>query len=225
MIGCKLLNRIDDQSARSLTMEYTPVVYRRGEWNEVPGNGAYVAITGGLTSGGMGDTLAYLECEGEVVGCDPPNGVRCFRRVQWIADAPERISPELRGAVAHDAPDLSADQRMALALESTPEWRGWVACSVPDLSAEQRMALARESTPKWRGWVACSVPDLSAEQRMALARESTPELRGRVARSAPDLSADQRMALALESTPEWRGAVAHDAPDLSADQRMELRKQ
>jgi hypothetical protein len=164
IIGCKLL-RTD---GHALNGQYHYDL--SGAWNAVPGNGAYVAVEGGLA---MGDErqLVYLECA-EPTGARAPNGVQCFRRVRIVPPCPERITPKLRGWVACFAPGLSAEQRIALALESTPELRGRVACFAPDFSAEQRIALALESTPELRGEVARYAPGLSAEQRMALTDES-----------------------------------------------------
>ena len=140
IVGCKLLR----EDGTSLNGEFQ---YQRNEWLQVPGNGAYVAITEGLTAGGIGGVLAYFECK-EPTGAEAPNGVTCFRRVRWVKDAPERISPELRGEVARYAPRLSPRQRMELALKSTPEWHGRVARYAPGLSPEQRMELALKSTPE-----------------------------------------------------------------------------
>jgi hypothetical protein len=191
IVGCKLLR--DDGG--SITDDHGRVIYPIGEWIEVDGNGAYVAITAGLTSGGAGPVLAYFECA-EPTQALAPEGVICYRRVRRLADpAPERISPKLRGDVACDAPDLTADQRVALARESTPEWRGHVARHAPSLTAEQRVALARESTPDLRGMVACYTPGLTGEQRIALARESDLWWCEQVARFASDLTGEQREAL------------------------------
>ena len=55
--GLKLL-REDGSSIR----EDGRVTYPVGEWVDVPGNGAYVAVTGGVTSGGIGPMLAAFEC-------------------------------------------------------------------------------------------------------------------------------------------------------------------
>jgi hypothetical protein len=215
--GCKLLT--DD--LRSACQER--VVQYSTEWMEVPGNGAYVAITGGLTSGGTAGTrLVYLECDGPT-GADAPDGVTCFRLVRIVPDCPERVTPEMRGVVACDAPGLTSEQRIALAKQSTPEWRGRVACDAPGLTAEQRVKLAEQSTAELRGWVARYADGLTAEQRVSLAEQSTLELRGRVARYAPGLTSKQRIALAEQSTPEWRGLVARYADWLTSKQRARLR--
>ena len=192
IVGCKLLN----SNNQSLTTDYKKVTYPVGKWIRVPGNGAYVAVNGGLTIGGIGPVLAYFECE-DPTGAEAPSGVTCFRRVKRLADpAPERISPKLRGEVA---------------------------CYAPDLTAEQRFKFALKTAPKWRGKIARYAPDLSADQRVKLALKSTPELRGQVACYAPDLNSNQRFDLALKSTSFWRGIVACDVPDLTPEQREMLR--
>lgn len=219
VVGCKLL-REDGGSLR----EKDRVIYPVGEWIEVPGNGAYVAITGGLISGGVGPVLAYFECA-DLTDVRVYSGVRCFRRVRRLPEpVPERITPALRGSVACYAPELSSEQRVELALKSTPEWRGGVACWARGLSAEHIMELVHESTPWWRGHAACYAPGLSAEQRIELVLGSTPEWRGEVACCAPDLSAEQRMKLALKSTQGWRSRVARYTKGLSAEQRTKLRR-
>jgi len=83
VIGYKLL-----EGDHSLTSRYGVVTYPAdGEWHEVPGNGAYVAVSGGLYSAGVDPAdpqLVELECRDEVldVSPEPPEGVRCFRRVR-----------------------------------------------------------------------------------------------------------------------------------------------
>ena len=160
IVGCKLLR----EDGTSLNGKFQ---YQRNEWLQVPGNGAYVAVTGGLTVGGVGKVLAYFECK-EPTGAKAPNGVTCFRRVRWVEDAPERISRKLRGEVARLALGLSPKQRMELAMKSTPELRGEVARLALGLSPEQRIELALKSTPELRGEVAFYAPGLSPQQRMEL---------------------------------------------------------
>ena len=133
IVGCKLLKA----DGTSLNGKFQ---YLRGRWQTVPGNGAYIAVTAGLTAGGTGPVLAYFECA-EPTGADAPPGVQTYRRVRWIADAPDRISPDLRGLCARHAPGLTGDQRYALAAASTEYWRGWCARDAPDLTGEQREQL------------------------------------------------------------------------------------
>jgi hypothetical protein len=87
VIGYKLL-----EGDHSLTSTYGVVTYPAdGEWHEVPGNGAYVAVSGGLYSADVDLTdpqLVKLECRDEVpdVSPKPPEGVRCFRWVRRSRD-------------------------------------------------------------------------------------------------------------------------------------------
>ena len=138
IIGCKFLT----SDSKSLTDEFDKVTYPINEWVTVPGNGCYVAITGNLTSGGTGPILAYLECE-EPTGAPAPEGVICYRRVRRLPDPSPDITPELKGEVARDAPDLTSTQRIELAMLSTKEQRGWVAYYAPDLTDEQRAKLRK----------------------------------------------------------------------------------
>jgi len=224
-IGCKLLKA----DGTSLNGQYR---YERGRWQTVPGNGAYIAVTAGLTVGGTGPVLAYFECA-KPTGAPAPYGVQTYRRVRWISDAPDRISPELRGECARYAPGLTGAQRVALATSSTPdllaadltpELRGLCARHAPGLTGDQRYALAAASTPNLRGWCARYAPDLTGDQRYSLAAASTEYWRGRCARDAPDLTGDQRYSLAAASTEYWRGACACYAPGLTGEQRAELVK-
>src|SRR3990172_10281306 len=78
-LGLKLLAK-DGQSLREEGRVTCPA---DGSWIDVPGNGAYLAITDGLTSGGYGPTLAVLEYDPESrVPCAAPEGVECYRRVR-----------------------------------------------------------------------------------------------------------------------------------------------
>lgn len=78
VIGCKLLAA----DGGSITSQYRRVIYKRGKWVEVPGDGAYVAITGGVNRGGYGPVLAWFECQEPTYIGDA--AVQCFRRVKWI---------------------------------------------------------------------------------------------------------------------------------------------
>jgi len=213
-IGCKLLKA----DGTSLNGKFQ---YLRGRWQTVPGNGAYIAVTAGLTVGGTGPVLAYFECA-KPTCARAPYGVQTYRRVRWISDAPDRISPELRGECARYAPGLTGAQRVALATSSTPDLRGECARFARGLTPEQRIALAADLTPELRGLCARHAPGLTGDQRYALAAASTPDLRGWCARYAPDLTGDQRYSLAAASTEYWRGRCARDAPDLTGDQRYSL---
>ena len=86
IIGYKLL-RAD---GGSLTSQYERVIYPVGEWVTVLGNGAYIAITGGVDAGGVGPILTPFECAERLKPQPPgvPQGVQCFRRVRRLAKAP-----------------------------------------------------------------------------------------------------------------------------------------
>lgn len=84
VIGLKLL-RADGMSLNS---RYGRVFYPVGEWITVPGNGAYVAVSGGLHMGGWGPLLVALECDEETELHASPSGVRCFTRVRRLEKMP-----------------------------------------------------------------------------------------------------------------------------------------
>ena len=66
---------------RSLTngeLDYTP-----GGWREAPGNGCYLAVSGGLDSGGDGPLLAIVDGR-EPTGAKAPGGVVCVRKYRVL---------------------------------------------------------------------------------------------------------------------------------------------
>ena len=76
-------------------------------WQTIPGNGAYVAVTSGLTEGGYGPMLVYLECE-EPTGAVAPEGVVCFRHhltheqlVEAVAARERRGSSRINDLAPH----------------------------------------------------------------------------------------------------------------------------
>ena len=77
-MGYKLLIREGDKG-RSLNggCLYT----LDGKLNRIEGNGAYVAETSGLTSGGMGNLITKVVKTKEPTGAEAPNGVACYRYV------------------------------------------------------------------------------------------------------------------------------------------------
>ena len=77
-IGAKLLNGLSSLNGKHLYCD-------DGEWQQVPGDGAYVAVTGNLTLGGKGTNLRYLECK-EPTGVEAPPGVICYRSVRLLPD-------------------------------------------------------------------------------------------------------------------------------------------
>jgi len=77
--GIKLLR----EDGGSLTENRGRVFYPEDTWVEAPGNGAYVALTDGVTSSGEGPVLALLECE-KSTEAGGPVGVTCFSRVRRV---------------------------------------------------------------------------------------------------------------------------------------------
>ena len=93
ILGLKLLT----EDGESLNSSYGRVKYPAdGSWVDVPGNGTYIARTGGLTSGGHGPVLAVLECDINTRrATSVPDGVECFGRVRRV--------PELEAKFRADA--------------------------------------------------------------------------------------------------------------------------
>ena len=76
--GYKLL-REDGSSIHDMDR----VTYPLGEWIDVPDNGAYIAVDGGLYTGGNAPLLAQFECA-DPTGAPAPHGVVCYRRVRRV---------------------------------------------------------------------------------------------------------------------------------------------
>ena len=66
-----------------------------GSWIDVPGNGAYVAMTDGLNSGGVGDIIVAMECETPILSVETPRGVTCYRRVRIVKHLDGELSRRL----------------------------------------------------------------------------------------------------------------------------------
>jgi len=198
IVGCKLL-RADGSS---LTDEHPRVTYLVGEWITVPGNGAYVAVTGGIDAGGLGPVLAYFECRDRVY-VHHPDGVACFRRVRrYGRPVPELIHPQLRGFIALCVDSLSGDERFALARGSTKRQRGLVACIGRGLSPGQRVALAMDGERHHRVRLAAVAVGLSVAQRCALVGGEPRGVRTLVVRDAPCASESGRDELRRALLPE-----------------------
>jgi hypothetical protein len=88
IVGLKLLAA----DGGSLNSEYGRIIYPEGEWVEVPGLGAFVAISDGVFSGGVGPLIAFMECDlASEIGSIYLDGVRCFRRVRRLRREEERL--------------------------------------------------------------------------------------------------------------------------------------
>ena len=85
--GYKVL-RADGTSLNGKFRYALPTNGKPGPWQEVPGNGSYVAHTDGLYAGGAGPLLVRMRCRDECVASDPPLGVRCWRRVRVVRILP-----------------------------------------------------------------------------------------------------------------------------------------
>ena len=138
--GIKLLR----EDSGSLTNDHVRVFYPENTWVDVPGNGAYMALTDGVTSGSEGPVLALLECE-KPTETDGPVGVTCFSRVRRIpvSDWP-KLLPELNTYIKHSIGRFSTDKE-ALAVLSTDK-DIYVRCYVAQNSNTPAKVLAVLST-------------------------------------------------------------------------------
>jgi hypothetical protein len=83
--GYKLL------TLEGMSLRGRPNIQYTSKWQQIPGNGAYVAITGNLYAGCENahpdrSIVAEMECR-EPVGTNSPEGVQCFRWVRvrrWL---------------------------------------------------------------------------------------------------------------------------------------------
>jgi len=107
-----------------------------GEWVDVPGIGAFVAISGGLFNAGDGPKCIYLECEGEGEDSGSP-GVLCFKRVRQIPPCPEKLHPHLREVVRLWEKPCDIDFLVHFIQNS-------------DVLHEQAVAISRLETKKWK---------------------------------------------------------------------------
>jgi hypothetical protein len=88
IVGLKLLAA----DGGSLNCDHGRVMYPEGEWIDVPGLGAFVAISDGIFSGGAGPLLAFMECDlASETEMPAVEGVRCFRRVRRLRREEERL--------------------------------------------------------------------------------------------------------------------------------------
>ena len=105
--GLKMLR----EDGGSMNSDHTRIVYPLGEWITAPGNGAYIAVSGGLAAVGVGPVLALFECQ-QPTGVNAPDGVTCFRRVRMLSRCAS-AGPWARYQKARDA--LDADYQKACA--------------------------------------------------------------------------------------------------------------
>ena len=89
--GVKLLQK----DSGSLYVTQNRIFYPENTWIDVPGNGAYIYLTGGVKiSQGALAVVALFECENQIK-TETPIGVACFSRVfrlpesVWLSLLPE----------------------------------------------------------------------------------------------------------------------------------------
>ena len=80
LYGLKMLR----EDGGSMNDEHQRIIYPLGKWITAPGNGAYIAVSGGLAAVGVGPVLALFECQ-QPTGVNAPDGVTCFRRVRMLS--------------------------------------------------------------------------------------------------------------------------------------------
>jgi hypothetical protein len=146
-LGYKLLQS-DGTSANC------PFRYRLdGEWNVVPGNGSYVALTEGFYFAGGAKTIrdpliVKLECD-EPTGAWAPDGTKCFRRVRFLEGIANFrvLPPDIQGEIARYMPGLSLSDRMTFLRGSRPSWMyrfSWF-FEAPEFKPEMKKALLLEA--------------------------------------------------------------------------------
>jgi hypothetical protein len=148
LFGIKLLR----QSLKSLNgqFKYSYAKGRFGKQLEVPGNGSYVAVTGGLSAGGLGPVAVAVECDldSEVFPTiPPPKGVRCFGRVR--VRLLNSCAKRLLGSLLKEARELSRK------VVSDPQAAYEYACVLKGRFPAGEAAIAKEAY--WSYWYAYEV--------------------------------------------------------------------
>jgi hypothetical protein len=111
--GVKILK----PDGQSLNGKYTYDL--SGAWNVVPGNGAYVAVSGGEDRASIPSArlVVALECEEELA---EDNGVNCYRRVR-VVPLDDSCSPYIKYVFARWDLSLKPKDIMRLAQDCSPE--------------------------------------------------------------------------------------------------------
>ena len=94
VFGAKIL-QADGRSLNGSFQYAIPSNGEPGPWQEVPGNGAYVAVTDGIEKGGYGPLLVCFECR-DPTGSSAPEGVVCFRKVRVLPFDASLLSDEMQ---------------------------------------------------------------------------------------------------------------------------------
>ena len=132
------------------------VTYRPGEWQEVPGRGAYVAVRAGLLSGGDGPVLLRVECDpSSRTRGDTPDGVETYTRVRTTLPTTEELAqaaehaedPAVRRSAVLRLTDQVLLGRVA---EKDGDWDVRRA-AVWNLTDQEVLARVAEHAPHWWG--------------------------------------------------------------------------
>jgi hypothetical protein len=177
-IGYKLLAADEG----SLSTEYPRVFYKIGVRTTVPGNGAYVALTGGLLSlqqDSPDKIFAKLECEDPVSPASPPpQGTTCFRVVTRV--------PLTQDDLAKVAVDAQNDDVRRTAVARLDDQSLLAKLAVQDQDCDvRRTAVARLDDQALLAKLAVQDQDYDV-RRAAVARLDDQSLLAKVAVDAQD---------------------------------------
>ena len=144
ILGLKLLTK----DGESINSSYARVNYPAyGSWVDVPGNGAYIARTGGLTSGGYGPVFAVMECDINTRrATSAPDGVECFGRVRRVPELEVKLKAYAARAKADAA--WSAARAKADAARSAARTKADAAWSAAWAKAYDARAKADDARAK-----------------------------------------------------------------------------
>jgi len=191
MIGYKHL-RADGSSLNGKFKYLLPVDGAPGPWQDVPGNGAYIAVTDGLFAGGDDPQGMLVRMEGDEQKPGPPSevkGVLCSRRVRLLA-------------VAFSA----GDSLPALTADLGPGVQWWLAERLP---VEQLPALTAAFSPGVQWWLAERLP---VEQLPALTAAFSPGAQWLLAERLP---VEQLPALTAAFSPDAQRWLAERLPEVA----------
>ena len=175
MIGYKHL-RADGSSLNGKFKYLLPVDGAPSPWQDVPGNGSYLAVTGGLFSAKDDPQGILVRIEGDKRKAGPLSGVQgvvCNRRVRVLA---------VMFRAGDSLPPLTA------AFDLGAQW--WLAKRLP---VKQLPALTAAFDPGAQWWLAERLP---VEQLPALTAAFSPDAQALLAKRLPELRKPQEAAKA-----------------------------
>ena len=218
MIGYKHL-RADGSSLNGKIKYALPVDGKPGPWQNVPGNGSYLAVTGGLFSAKDDPQGILVRMEGDKRKAGPLSGVQgvvCNRRVRVLA-VMFRAGDSLPALTA--AFDLGAQAWLAkrLPVEQLPALTAAFSSGAQELLAErlpvkQLPALTAAFSPDAQWWLAERLP---AEQLPALTAAFSPDAQALLAKRLP---VEQLPALTAAFSPDAQAWLAKRLPELRKPQ-------